>query len=157
MCMCICIIITSCYSIVYSSISYYRLRTNRVNTTVAPSRSFRSFSLSRQAKKRGWSKGDAPFHSFEMCAFSHFEFYDVKTQLVLLILLILPLLIEGANQGYVLLGELRGWRNTVEVVLFEISNSMTPYPSVIHACTNTLSPVIGMCKPVYYIYIYIYM
>ena len=28
---------------------------------------------------------------------------------------------------------MRGWRNTVEIVLFEISNSMKPYPSVVHA------------------------
>ena len=27
----------------------------------------------------------------------------------------------------------RGWRHTVEIVLFEISNSMKPYPSVVHA------------------------
>ena len=35
-----------------------------------------------------------------------------------------------------------GWRNTVEIVLFEISNSMKPYPSVFHADTNNMRPVI---------------
>ena len=29
-----------------------------------------------------------------------------------------------------------------EVVLFEISNSMKPYPSAFHACTSKLRPVI---------------
>ena len=38
----------------------------------------------------------------------------------------------------------RGWRNTVEIViLFEISNSMKPYPCVFHAYTTKLRPVIG--------------
>ena len=32
---------------------------------------------------------------------------------------------------------LRGWRNTVEIVLFEISNAMKPYPSVF---THTHTP-----------------
>ena len=38
----------------------------------------------------------------------------------------------------------RDRRNTVEIVLFEISNSMTPYPSVCHAYTSKLRPVIGL-------------
>ena len=38
---------------------------------------------------------------------------------------------------------LRGWRNAVELVLFEISTSMRPYPSVVHAATNKLRPVIS--------------
>ena len=33
---------------------------------------------------------------------------------------------------------LRGWQNAVEIVLFEISSSMKPYPSVFHACTGNL-------------------
>ena len=37
---------------------------------------------------------------------------------------------------------MRGWRNTVELVLFEISNSMKPYPSVFHAYTSNMGPVI---------------
>ena len=40
-----------------------------------------------------------------------------------------------------------GWRNTVEVVLFEISNSMKPYPPVFHSYTNKLRPVIGIFEP----------
>ena len=32
---------------------------------------------------------------------------------------------------------LRGWRNTFEIVLFEIFNSMKPYPSVFHTYTST--------------------
>ena len=36
----------------------------------------------------------------------------------------------------------RGWRNAVEMVLFEISNSMKPYPSIFHAYTSNLRPVI---------------
>ena len=43
---------------------------------------------------------------------------------------------------------LRGWRNAVEVVLFEISNSMKPYPYVFHAYTSTLRPVIGFVDPI---------
>ena len=39
--------------------------------------------------------------------------------------------------------EMRGWWNTVELVLFEISNSIKPYPSVFHAYTSKLRPVIG--------------
>ena len=35
-----------------------------------------------------------------------------------------------------------GWWNTVELVLFEISNSIKPYPSVFHAYTNKMRPVI---------------
>ena len=41
----------------------------------------------------------------------------------------------------------RGWRNTVEIVLFEISNSMKPYPSAVHACTSKLRPVIVLFEP----------
>ena len=40
---------------------------------------------------------------------------------------------------------LRGWRNTVELVLFEISISMKPFPSVCHAYTSKLRPMIGLC------------
>ena len=35
---------------------------------------------------------------------------------------------------------LRGWRNTVEIVPFEISNSMKSFLSVVHAYTSTLRP-----------------
>ena len=42
---------------------------------------------------------------------------------------------------------LGGWRNTVEIVLFEISNSMKPYPSVFHTYTSTLRPAIGLFDP----------
>ena len=40
-------------------------------------------------------------------------------------------------------GFMRGWRNTVELVLFEIPNSMKPHPSVFHAYTGNLRLVIG--------------
>ena len=36
---------------------------------------------------------------------------------------------------------MRGWRNTLEIVLFEISSSMKLYPSVFQEYTNTLRPV----------------
>ena len=39
-------------------------------------------------------------------------------------------------------GLLSGWRNTVELVVFEISNSKKPYPSVSHAHTSELRPAI---------------
>ena len=39
--------------------------------------------------------------------------------------------------------ELRGWRNTVEMVLLEIPNSMKPYASVFRAHTSKLGP--GKC------------
>ena len=39
---------------------------------------------------------------------------------------------------------MRGWRNTVEIILFEISNSMESYPSVVHAFTSKLRVVICM-------------
>ena len=42
---------------------------------------------------------------------------------------------------------MRGWRNTAEKELFEISNSMKPYPSVVHAYTSELRPVICLFKP----------
>ena len=67
----------------------------------------------------------------------------------------------------------RGWRNTVEVVLFEISNSMKPYPSVLHARTSKSRLAMFSCRTnkyprrfrpysvpprsAYYIYIYIYV
>ena len=38
-----------------------------------------------------------------------------------------------AWHGSIPLPALRGWRITVEVVLFGISNSMKPYPAVFHA------------------------
>ena len=38
---------------------------------------------------------------------------------------------------------LRGWGNTVEMVLFEISDSIKAYPTVVHAYTSTLRPVIS--------------
>ena len=38
---------------------------------------------------------------------------------------------------------MRGWRNTVEIILFEISNSMKPYLPVVHAYTRKLRPVTG--------------
>ena len=42
---------------------------------------------------------------------------------------------------------MRGWRNTVEIVLFEISNSMKPYPSVVYAYTNKMRAVTGCLEP----------
>ena len=42
---------------------------------------------------------------------------------------------------------LRGWRNTVEVALLEISNSMKPYASVFHAYTGKLRPNIHFVEP----------
>ena len=57
---------------------------------------------------------------------------------------IIPLLLYGCP-AMLIPHKLRGWRNTVEVVLFEISNSMKPYPSVVHAYTGKLEPVIGFC------------
>ena len=65
---------------------------------------------------------------------------------------------------------LRGWRNTVDLVLFEISISMKPHPSIVHAYTINMKPVIGLFEPTYVdevsdriwnyaytIYIYIYI
>ena len=42
---------------------------------------------------------------------------------------------------------MRGQRNTVEIVLFEISTSMKPYPSAFHANTSKLRLVIGFFEP----------
>ena len=42
---------------------------------------------------------------------------------------------------------MRGWRIPVEIVLFEISNSMKPYPSVFHAYTSKMRPAIGFFEP----------
>ena len=39
---------------------------------------------------------------------------------------------------------LRGWRHTVEIVVFEILNSMKLYPSVVHAYTNKMRPAIRL-------------
>ena len=41
----------------------------------------------------------------------------------------------------------RDWRNTVKIILFEISNSMKPYPSVFHAYTSEMRPTIGFYEP----------
>ena len=38
---------------------------------------------------------------------------------------------------------MRGRRNTVEIVLFEMLISMKLYPSVVHACASKARPVIG--------------
>ena len=42
---------------------------------------------------------------------------------------------------------LRGWWNTVEIVLFEISNSMKPYPSVLRSYTSKLWPATRSFEP----------
>ena len=42
---------------------------------------------------------------------------------------------------------MRGWRNTVEIVLFEISNSMKTYTPVVRAHTGKLRPAIGFVEP----------
>ena len=42
---------------------------------------------------------------------------------------------------------MRGWRNTVEIVLLETSNSMNPYPSVFYACASRLRPAISFVEP----------
>ena len=42
---------------------------------------------------------------------------------------------------------IRGWRNTVEIVLFETSNSMKPWTSGFHACTSRSRPTIGLLEP----------
>ena len=42
---------------------------------------------------------------------------------------------------------LRGCRNTVEIMLFEISNSMKPYPFCFHARTHKSKPLIGIVEP----------
>ena len=41
----------------------------------------------------------------------------------------------------------RGWRERLEREPFEISNSMRPYPSVFHAYTSKLRPVIFVFEP----------
>ena len=46
-----------------------------------------------------------------------------------------------------LLACLRGWRNAVELALFDISSSMKPYPSVLHAYTSKLKIVIDFFEP----------
>ena len=40
-----------------------------------------------------------------------------------------------------------GWRNTVEIVLFDISNSLKPYPPGFLAYTSKMRPVIGFSEP----------
>ena len=52
-----------------------------------------------------------------------------------------PILIEAPDT------ERLGRGNTVEVVLFEISNSMKPYPSVFHAYLNKLRPAKAFFQP----------
>ena len=48
----------------------------------------------------------------------------------------------GAACASPLVANMRGWRNTVGIVLFEISNSMKPYPPVLYADTGQLKPII---------------
>ena len=57
----------------------------------------------------------------------------------------------GRRQGGKTL--LRGWRSTVEIVLFDISNSMKPYPPVFHAYTSKWRPVTGFFEPQAFDYI----
>ena len=40
---------------------------------------------------------------------------------------------------------MRGWWSTVEMVLFGISSSTKPYPSVFHAYAGTVGPAIVCC------------
>ena len=47
---------------------------------------------------------------------------------------------------YLSITRMRGLRNTVEIVLFEISNSMKPYPSVFHAYINNLRPILFVLR-----------
>ena len=58
----------------------------------------------------------------------------------------MSLAVEPYAQSQHLRGKqhLRGWRNTVELVLFEISNSMKPYSSGFHAYTGKSRPAIGL-------------
>ena len=42
--------------------------------------------------------------------------------------------------------KLSGWRNTVEIVLFDISNSLKPYPPCFLAYTSRLKPVLGFSE-----------
>ena len=42
---------------------------------------------------------------------------------------------------------MRGWRNTVEIVLLGISTSTKPYPSVFHVDTSKLRSVIRFFEP----------
>ena len=44
------------------------------------------------------------------------------------------------------LGKLSGWRNAAEIVLFEISNSLKPYPSFFRAYIGKSRPVIGFSE-----------
>jgi hypothetical protein len=46
-----------------------------------------------------------------------------------------------------LIRRLNGWRNTAEIVLFEISNSLKPYPSAFLAYIGKSRPVIGFSEP----------
>ena len=44
---------------------------------------------------------------------------------------------------------LRGWRNTVEIVLSASSYLMKPYPAVFQAYISTLRPVMGILGPIH--------
>ena len=52
----------------------------------------------------------------------------------------------GGDRLY-LFALLRGWRNTVEIVLFEISKSMKPYPPDFMHIPAILEPVMGSFEP----------
>ena len=52
---------------------------------------------------------------------------------------------QGSRAPNVWQALLRGWWNTVEIVQFEISNSMKPYPSVSHAYISKLRLAICFC------------
>ena len=62
------------------------------------------------------------------------------------------LVLEGlwapcSQSGPILLPWMRGWRNTVETVLFEISNSMKPYVSVFLSYTNIMRLMMFLFLP----------
>ena len=59
----------------------------------------------------------------------------------------------GYSRGQVLrapgprVTSMRGWQNAVELVPLEISNSMTPYPSGLHAYASNSRPATGLFEP----------
>ena len=69
--------------------------------------------------------------------------------LVIVFLLLSPILVsfQKAAAGGQTSQRLRGWRNTVEIVMSEISNSIKAYTSVVHACTSKLRSDISLFEP----------
>ena len=67
---------------------------------------------------------------------------SIIASVIVIMFIYIIVVIDMAHTAVQLFGRatMTGWRNAVEIVLLEISNSMKPYASVFHAYTSELRP-----------------